>query len=198
MTPEEVINLTNQYRKSQGLPAVKMNKQLMAAATERAKDMAKTGAFSHTVATTSPNVTWHTFIDKSGYPYQHAGENLATLFDDAPSMVTAWQNSPAHNKNLVRPDYTDIGIAVVPVNFQGKQTNFVVQFFGNQRTGQATVPAPQATPKTAPKAAPRAAPAQTKAPQAAFTKLGFKPDMGMAQTTPQAIPNKIPPGTLSL
>ncbi len=132
MNPDDIITQTNQYRTAQNLPALKTDPMLMAAAAARAKDMAATGAFSHTVATTTPGVTPWSFIHNAGYKFDHAGENLATLFNDVPSTMTAWKNSPGHNANLVNKNYSDIGVAVVPAFYQGRPTSFVIQMFGNR------------------------------------------------------------------
>jgi hypothetical protein len=195
MTPEEIITLTNAYRKEQGLKPLKMSKQLMAAAQERAKDMVKTGLFSHEVATTSPGVTWKTFIDKSGYPVDGAGENLAAMFNDSQGVMQGWKNSPTHNKNLLR-DYEDIGVAIVPGMYQGKQTFYVVQNFG--RPKPTAIPLPTQLPKPHKTAQP--------SPKKAIppTKLQQKvppiqvPRGKMSETTPQVIPNKSLPKKLSL
>lgn len=183
MTPEQVIALTNQYRKEQGLPELKQSKQLTAAALARATDMAKTGSFSHVVATTSPFNTPWTFVDKAGYDYKYAGENLATLYNDAPSMVQAWKNSPSHNKNLTSSKYSDIGVAIVPATYKGQQTSFVVQFFGSANPPK-TLKVPQQSPKI---------------PQAPAAPLKISVPLGnTAETTPQVIPNNPLPKKLSL
>lgn len=131
---EQIIQLTNEYRTQQGLAPLKVNKQLSDAAQYRADDMAKTGLFSHDVATTSPNMkqAWG-FMTNKGYNYQKAGENLATFYNDSKGTVDGWKNSLSHNKNLVNPDYTEIGVAVVPATRNGQQTSYVVQFFGTPK-----------------------------------------------------------------
>lgn len=131
-TPVDIIDQTNRYRVEQGLPAMQTDPALMKAAQLRAQDMAKTQSFSHTVATTTPNVDNWSFFKKAGYPFQHAGENLAVDFTTATDTMKAWQNSPTHKKNLVDPNYSDIGVAVVPGVYQGRQTYYVVQFFGKK------------------------------------------------------------------
>jgi uncharacterized protein YkwD len=129
-----LVGLTNEYRKSQGLPPVKYNDTLSKAAQSRALDMAKTGSFSHSVATTTPGMQngWG-FMKKAGYDYNYAGENLAVKFDNPKQIVDSWAKSPSHKANLVKKDYTDIGIAVVPGVYKGKKTYYVVQFFGSQK-----------------------------------------------------------------
>lgn len=131
-TPQDIINQTNQYRVQSGLPALKADQSLMKAAQARARDMALTGDFSHTVATTTASKKPWQFMTKNGYNFEYAGENLAAHFPDATSTVEAWKNSKTHNANLVDKKYKDIGVAVVPVKEKGYDTTYVVQFFGSR------------------------------------------------------------------
>lgn len=144
-TPQEIINLTNQYRESKRLHPLKTNPILMRAAQERAKDMAKTGYFSHQVATTTPNVSWSTFIRKAGYTHPNIGENLARDFKDASSTLEAWKNSPLHNQNLLHSQYSDIGVSIMTVMKDGRQTYYVVQYFGKSPEAQRINVKPKAT-----------------------------------------------------
>ncbi|KXK08561.1 MAG: Cysteine-rich secretory protein family protein [Microgenomates bacterium OLB22] len=66
-----------------------------------------------------------------------AGENLAKDFPNSQSAMDGWMNSPAHRLNILRPEYTEVGFAVVNGNLQGSDTTLVVQFFGKPagRTG---------------------------------------------------------------
>ena len=72
---------------------------------------------------------WY-FITKSGYKYQHAGENLARDFSNPKDIVDAWMASPTHKQNLLDARYQDIGIAVMDGYINGVETTIVVQMFG--------------------------------------------------------------------
>lgn len=133
-TPQDIIDQTNAYRKEKGLLPLTANPELMKAAQERANDMAITGNFSHSVATSSPLTSYVGFIEKNGYggpgySWNHAGENLARDFSDATSTMQALRKSPTHDANLVSPNYADTGVAVVNSK-DGRP--YVVQFFGNK------------------------------------------------------------------
>lgn len=181
LTPQALIELTNTYRVEQGLPPVSANSALMKAAQERANDMAKTGRFSHEVATTTPGVKWNSFIDRAGYQYNHAGENLATLFSDAPSTMQAWKQSPLHNKNLVNPRFREVGIAMVPTTYKGQKTFFVVQVFGEPKP---VAPTAAITPiKPAAHTAPK--PTVPPAPSRPVMAPSIIPTSTAAQSTPQ-------------
>jgi len=106
---------------------------LDAAAKQKAEDMFQNNYFSHFSPTgVSP---WY-WINKSGYNYHYAGENLAMNFIDSEEVVRAWLNSPGHRENLLNKNYQDIGIAVLPADFskQGINQPIVVQLFGSPQT----------------------------------------------------------------
>lgn len=178
MTPAEILQLTNEYRAKQGLPPLKLNPQLMQAAQNRAQDMVTTGSFSHTVATTSPGVDNWSFIKKSGYGYQAAGENLARNFDNANDTFQGWVNSPSHKANLVK-DYQDTGIGIA---YDKSNKPYVVQFFGTPLKTQ-PAPQPQAPTPTPPAPAPQ--------PPKRFS-LDIPMDTKTANSTPQTLGNTQP------
>jgi hypothetical protein len=127
ITTQEIIGQTNDWRGKSGLPALRENGPLNVAAQLKGQDMLAKGYWAHT----SPDglEPWY-WINKSGYNYQRAGENLAKDFRDTTSTVNAWMNSPGHKANIMSPYYKDIGIAVVSGSFNGYDTVIVVQMFG--------------------------------------------------------------------
>lgn len=148
ITTQEIIKQTNDYRAQKGLPPLKVSDTLMKAAQKRAEDMAKSGIFSHTASEDMKGdpIAWD-YISKSGYQFNDAGENLAEGYRNATDTMKAWQDSPTHNANLMNSRYGEMGIAVVPVTYKGKKTEFIIHFFGNPKS--AAIPA--STPKkTAP------------------------------------------------
>jgi uncharacterized protein YkwD len=85
--------------------------------------------FSHN----SPNgVTPWYFINKVGYIFIYAGENLAMDFTDSWEVQNAWLNSPTHKANLLNSNFKDIGISTREVFFNGRKTVFIVQMFGTE------------------------------------------------------------------
>ena len=79
------------------------------------------------------------FIHGEGYRYTYAGENLARDFSYSKDVVDAWMASPSHRDNLMRPEYQEIGFAVVNGTLNGSETTLVVQMFGTKREGTAIV-----------------------------------------------------------
>jgi hypothetical protein len=151
--PSILINQTNSQRASLNLGNLKQSDLLTQAAQLKANDMAAKGYFSHN--TPEGYLPWH-WLQLVGYGYSHAGENLAVNFADSVDVTKAWMNSPLHKANIVNNKYTEIGIAVASGKYKGRQTVFVVQFFGKPiiASNVATTPTapvvPQATPAPAP------------------------------------------------
>lgn len=123
----EIVALTNTERTDNNVPQLTENPVLDEAAQARAEDMAKKGYFSHTAPDGSLPWVW---FDKFGYDYHYAGENLAVRFSDSGEVVNAWMASPTHRENIVKSDYTEIGVGVADGTYEGQPTTFVVQFFG--------------------------------------------------------------------
>ncbi len=125
--PGVLTTLTNEERKASNAPPLVPNDLLAKAATLKAEDMAINGYFAHT----SPNgiTPWYWF-EKVGYRYSRAGENLAVNFFDSEDVARAWMNSPTHRANIVKADYTEIGIGIANGKYKGKNTVFVAQLFG--------------------------------------------------------------------
>ncbi|OGY26848.1 MAG: hypothetical protein A2Z11_01560 [Candidatus Woykebacteria bacterium RBG_16_43_9] len=124
----EVVNLTNAERTSNGLSTLKINNDLNKGAQLKAKDMFEDDYWAHFAPDgTSP---WY-FFGLVNYKYTWAGENLARDFATSGGVVAAWMASKAgHRENLLNPNFTEIGVAVVDGNLQGEDTTLVVQLFG--------------------------------------------------------------------
>lgn len=133
MTSQEIISLVNQEREQAGLPGLARSDSLDHAAEAKADDMAAEGYFSHT----SPEgVTPWEWFRAAGYEYRYAGENLAIHFHTASSQERAWMESRTHCENILSPKYREIGAAVRPMIFEGKETTVAVQMFGTQMTDE--------------------------------------------------------------
>ncbi len=122
----ELLSYTNTAREENDLEPLKTNDKLSEAANEKAADMVKEGYWSHT----SPDGTtpWY-WIDKVGYTYSTAGENLARGFTSSSSIVNAWMNSPSHRANVLNGNYTEVGFAEYYGKMDNKQTMVVVAMY---------------------------------------------------------------------
>lgn len=146
--PGVLATLTNKDRANAGIPALMEDQHLARAAQMKAEDMAAKGYFAH--VDPEGRQPWYWF-EKAGYDYAYAGENLAVNFSDSEDVEKAWMNSPTHHANIVKSQYTRIGIGVAQGTYQGKETTFVVQFFATPRAVAAYQVATE-TPKPVPPA----------------------------------------------
>lgn len=130
LTPEKIVELTNQSRKEAGLKPLNADPKLALAASEKARDMFANQYFEHiSPAGVTP---WHWF-NAVGYNYTYAAENLAKDFATAEGAHSALMKSTGHRENILGANYKDIGIAVVTGTFNGKNSVIVVEEFGTSK-----------------------------------------------------------------
>lgn len=146
---EKILELVNAKRTEANLAPLKLSDQLSQAATQKAQDMFSKNYWAHVSPTgTSP---W-AFINSAGYEYTYAGENLARNFNTSQEVVDAWMNSKTHRDNILKPEYSDLGLAVLNGRLVGEETTLVVQEFGAKSKSLVQNPAPPQTilPSVAP------------------------------------------------
>ena len=148
LTKTDLIKITNNTRQSLGFQILKESPILDEAAYLKAEDMIENDYFAHQSPTgISP---WHWFRE-AGYNYKYAGENLAIGFFESEEVNKAWIDSLSHKRNLLNPNYSEIGIAVIKGDFQGKETSVVVQLFGAPKivveTKEKEIPQEKVIPK---------------------------------------------------
>ncbi|MBM3208813.1 CAP domain-containing protein [Candidatus Shapirobacteria bacterium] len=137
ITPEKIVELTNQKRAERSLPALRFSSTLSEAAGRKAGDMFAFNYWAHT--SPSGRDPW-SFFREAGYSYLYAGENLARDFADSSGVIEAWLNSPSHRDNLLGGRYQEIGVAVVNGTLLGTETTLVVQLFGTPKAVVAKKP----------------------------------------------------------
>jgi len=136
ISKNSLIQLVNNERKANGKGILKENAALNEAARLKGEDMLKNQYFSHISNTGfSP---WY-FFKQAGYNYKDAGENLAIGFVDSEEVQNAFLESPSHRANILSPYYNEVGIAILRGNFDGKETNIVVQMFGTESKASSSV-----------------------------------------------------------
>ena len=102
------LSLINQYRADNGLPALSLSRALGAAANRHSRDMARYNYFSHTLHN---GTSWLQNIRNYGYGYRTSlGENIAAGQSAASATFNQWVNSAPHRRNMLRGNYTAIGI----------------------------------------------------------------------------------------
>ncbi|PLS02442.1 CAP domain-containing protein [Neobacillus cucumis] len=117
---QKVVDLTNQERAKNGLPALKADTTLSKMAHEKARDMSANNYFSHTSPTYGSPFD---MMKKFGITYSYAGENIAMGQQTPQEVVNAWMNSEGHRKNILSPNFNYIGVGYVA------QGNYWVQDF---------------------------------------------------------------------
>lgn len=123
----QVLISTNEEREKLGLEPLQINEKLNQAALAKAQDMFTDQYWAHSAP---DGVQPWNFIKEAGYVYKYAGENLARDFDNTKEMMVAWMNSPTHKENIINPNFTQMGLAVVNGTLKGFNTTLVVQMFG--------------------------------------------------------------------
>lgn len=117
ISTSELLTCTNSYRTEN----VKLDPVLSYVARVRLRDMVINDYFAHQNPITKL-MAWD-IMDRIGYNYIAAGENLARGFKESEDVCTAWMNSKSHRDNMVSRDYDRVGFAV--------RGAVVVQIFSN-------------------------------------------------------------------
>jgi len=107
---QEVLELTNQERAKNGVPALQLDVELSKVAREKSSDMQAKGYFDHNSPTYGSPFD---MMKQFGISYSTAGENIAMGQPSPQEVVEAWMNSEGHRKNILNADYTHIGIGHV-------------------------------------------------------------------------------------
>jgi hypothetical protein len=132
----DIIALTNERRSAAQLQTLAPSSALSKAALRKAEDMARKGYFSHRGPDGKEPWGW---IVEAGYRYTRAGENLAVRFTESGQVVEAWMASPSHRANILKPNYSEIGVGMAEGMFQGQPATYVVQYFGTPALNAAAV-----------------------------------------------------------
>lgn len=126
ITGDNIIKETNKERERNGLETLSHNPLLEQAAESKAGYIFSEQVFQHNF----DDRRFSSWIKDAGYVYQYVGENLAMDFATSEGVISAWLDSATHKKNLLNPEFKDIGVAVMEGMFAGKNTTVVVQIFG--------------------------------------------------------------------
>lgn len=100
MEPEEFLGTLelNRIRIALGLPTLRIDEKLGAAARDHSTDMRTKNFFSHT----SPVDGKHSFTDRAGrFGTSASAENIAAGQSTGAGAIRAWWYSPGHHKNML-------------------------------------------------------------------------------------------------
>jgi uncharacterized protein YkwD/stress response protein SCP2 len=123
-TAGEVVALTNAERAADGLPPLAVDTLLTDAAQAHSDDMVARAFYSHT----SPDgrQPWDRAA-AAGSERRTIGENIACGQRSPTEVVRGWMNSPGHRANILKPDFTHIGIGLAGGGTAG---TYWTQLFG--------------------------------------------------------------------
>ncbi|MFJ3445904.1 CAP domain-containing protein [Streptomyces sp. NPDC086081] len=119
-----VIGLTNDARARAGLPPLAVDPRLTAAAQAHSADMVARAFYAHTAPDGSR--PWDRAA-AAGSTLRSIGENIACGQRSPADVVEGWLNSPGHRANILRPDFTHIGIGFAG---GGRAGTYWTQMFG--------------------------------------------------------------------
>ena len=126
---QDIIDRTNVLRREQGISALTVNAKLMQTAQVRANEMATHTVYFHT------RPDGRKFNTATDCPYM--AENIHRIADWvlsdqtlAERAVADWSASATHNKNMVNPKLSEIGVGLARgVNDTGDPCWYCVQLF---------------------------------------------------------------------
>jgi uncharacterized YkwD family protein/spore coat assembly protein SafA len=102
-----VLKIVNEQRFSAGLKPLEMDWELERVARTKSQDMADKGYFSHQSPTYGSPFD---MMKHFGITYKQAGENIASGQRTPQEVMDSWMKSPGHKANILKPDYTHIGV----------------------------------------------------------------------------------------
>ena len=112
MTAEEkkILDLCNTERAKIGASTLKANNDLTKLARLKSKDIVENNYFSHQSPTYGSPFD---MMRDHGINYMYAGENLAQN-TTAERAFNAWMNSEGHRKNVLNPNFNELGVGIAP------------------------------------------------------------------------------------
>ncbi len=121
-------------------PKLYWNNDLYASALEHSTDLAQSDTFSHYGSGTSSDITgdgrpsiFYERIVANGYSnYYSVGENIAGGQETLEEVMEAWLDSPGHCENIMSPNYTEVGVAIV-IEADSTYGIYWTQNFGSKR-----------------------------------------------------------------
>lgn len=116
----QVVTLVNEERAKAGLPEVKLDMDITAAANVRAREIKQ--SFSHTRPDGS---SFSTVLQQQGISYRGSGENIAWGQRTPEQVMEGWMNSEGHRANILNKNFKNIGVGF----YQENGVNYWVQLF---------------------------------------------------------------------
>lgn len=103
----KVASIVNAERNANGLPSLKLDEDLCAAANVRAKEISQ--LFDHQ---RPDDRICFTVLDDFGIVYWYGGENIAYGYPTPEYVMYGWMNSSGHRANILSGNFTSIGVGL--------------------------------------------------------------------------------------
>lgn len=105
----QVLDLTNRERAAVQLPPFTWDETAAEVAYLHSRDMDLRDFFSHT--NPDGDLPWDR-MRAAGMSFSWAGENIAYGYPSAAAVMNGWMTSTGHRENILRPEYTHLGVGV--------------------------------------------------------------------------------------
>lgn len=106
---QQIFDITNMIRLRHNLPKLQWHEEAAQVAYAHSKDMCENNYFSHRSPTQGE---LKDRLLRSDVQFLVAGENIASNYVDALSVVVGWLNSEGHRINLLSEEFTHLGVGV--------------------------------------------------------------------------------------
>jgi uncharacterized protein YkwD len=133
---QEIVRLTNEFRKQHGRAELKPEKRLERAAAYFAAYMARTDKYGHEADGNKPAERMALFeyddcIAAENIAYQMKSTGFST--DElAQKFFDGWKNSPPHRENMLDPDLQELGVTIG--HSPDSDRYYAVQDFGRPKS----------------------------------------------------------------
>jgi uncharacterized protein YkwD len=134
----QVLVAVNRFRAAHGLARLRESSALDRSARQHSLEMGRLGYFAHSSA--NGTIFWRRigrYYRSGNYAYWSVGENLlwAAPTVGAGSAMAMWIASPEHLRNLLAPQWRQIGVSAVhavgaPGIFHGQPVTIITTDFG--------------------------------------------------------------------
>jgi hypothetical protein len=104
----EAVRILSDYRRKHGLGPVKLDPKLTRIAADHALKMASANKVAHVLIGEG---SFARRLRVGGYDASIASENIGAGYDSLAEAFAGWRKSRGHNRNLLTPEVTVIGIA---------------------------------------------------------------------------------------
>jgi len=105
---QDVLALVNAERRARGLAPMVLDGRLQSIAQSHSVDQAARRTMSHTGGDGS---TLRVRMDRSGFPWRSAGENVAYGYSTSTAVMNGWMNSSGHRANILG-SFTHLGVGL--------------------------------------------------------------------------------------